>query len=404
MSNKVKVVGGAYWELSALPPVNQCYGSGGRAAAVLSSLQVDCDFHCYFPEIAPPIYGITPNTSVNPQHFPYSYEFQYLHPLASPNYFKRNHSEESSYKSISIYGDKVLAYGMMEGPSKVEADTLVIDPQSSSNINSLSDVIEYTAKRVALVLNLSEARAITDQQSSESTESLLREVSSTTSIQTIVLKLGALGSLVLDQNSITKVPSYYARRHYKIGSGDVFSSTFFKFWGIDGLQADEAAHYASKATSFFLENNAFADKQSLESITETKLFDYQMPYVAGSFFNIASRWQLEETLRVLSLIGHNPLSPMHINGMANPARLKDISKADLELIDASTCVFANLSDFDTGSLIEVGYAIGRGKHVVAYIGEQFYGQEFDYRHTMLNHDLVDIHTDYASALAAVGWM
>src|SRR3546814_4230785 len=63
--------------------------------------------------------------------------------------------------------------------------------------------------------------------------------------------MGPAGALVITAAGETWVPLYRTERVWKLGSGDVFSSTFAALWGCNGIDPVRAADCASRATAYY---------------------------------------------------------------------------------------------------------------------------------------------------------
>lgn len=93
-------------------------------------------------------------------------------------------------------------------------------------------------------------------------------------------------------------------------------------------------------------------------------------YLAGPFFN-EQQIQLQEIIEELfSSYGKKVFSPRKDAGtLPKDATKKDmynVFKADLDAIDNCECLFANVSYKDTGTSVEIGYALAKGIPVVLF--------------------------------------
>lgn len=259
------VVGGVYSEYCYQPDWNQIFGSGGRGAAALTRLGVeDVKLFTCLPEkskksaqatLAP--YGV--EIEVRPSAA--LYEFAYLHPLSEPTLAP---NPEVADAAEPISGDAVLAYGMLEGLPAISARRAIFDPQSETRCKSPRDFIH--AKEIALVLNQRELELIFG---SEAPEKIAEANVHEGTVCCVVVKRGPFGCTVIDKNGVHSIPVFPTKSVFKIGSGDIFSASFAKFWGIDNMNAPQAAENASKCTSLY------CDTRSIDSLSLLSEFSGQ---------------------------------------------------------------------------------------------------------------------------------
>lgn len=98
-----------------------------------------------------------------------------------------------------------------------------------------------------------------------------------------------------------------------------------------------------------------------------KKYDF---YLAGPFFN---ERQLELQKEIEASMATNKktfFSPRLDAGVLGPNATKkdmlDVFNADLEAINECKCLFANVSFRDTGTSVEIGYALAKGIPVVLF--------------------------------------
>src|SRR3546814_171256 len=150
-----------------------------------------------------------------------SISFDYLHPLSVPA-INPPPGRISKEAPITVDGDVVLRYGMLEGEAVVDAKVAIYDPQSAFGAVAFR-ANGSKAERLAIVLNRSEAAAISGLKDARQAGAwVLKEEAA----EVVVLKMGPAGALVITAAGETWVPLYRTERVWKLGSGDVFSSTF----------------------------------------------------------------------------------------------------------------------------------------------------------------------------------
>lgn len=364
--NDLMVVGGVYAERCIQPLWNNVYGSAGRAVAAVTSLLQDqkITLVAYVPdelqreaEYLAATAGVTLDARKSLQGI----AFDYLHPLSTPA-ITPPIDRIQAQAPLTLSGDVILRYGMLEGDAVVQARVAVFDPQSAFGAQRFT-ANGSQAERLALVLNQYEARSMTGlNDSREAARLLLHEESAAV----VVLKMGRYGALVVEPAGEAVVPPYESTRVWKIGSGDVFSATFAALWGCREMPAVEAADLASRATARYCDTRSLPVPE-LDTLREEPPFPPITPgqglvYLASPFFDLGQRWLVEETRALLTDLGARVFSPVHEVG-PGPAEL--VAPADIEGLKAADVVFAILNGLDPGTVFEVGYAVRKGIPVIA---------------------------------------
>jgi nucleoside 2-deoxyribosyltransferase len=357
------VIGGVYSEYCSYPFWDQIFGSGGRGAAVLTRLGVepvklftclpDSDRAAALATLTP--YGIELEIFSSQQLC----VFIYTHPLAEPR-IRRVPLKPTDYGD-PISGDVVLIYGMLEGIPKVKARRAVYDPQSESDCQRPEDFIN--AEEIAIVLNQHEFEVIYGRGDVQQTS---QKIFAEGRICVLVLKQGPFGCTVIDKTGLYFVPVFPSGSVFKIGSGDVFSASFAKFWGQDDIGPAQAAQLASRCTSLY------CNTQSIDAVASFSEFDglprerrrAPVIYLAGPFFSLAQRFLVEEARSAILKLGAELFSPFHDVGCELPIEL--IAKEDLNGLEACSVVLALLTDMDPGTIFEVGFARARNIPVVVF--------------------------------------
>jgi hypothetical protein len=147
----IDVVGGLYAELCIRPAWTQLYGSAGRAAVAIASMETEVTLHTYATEATVEDFNlVTPwlparvtlevtrsNTTVG---------FKYLHDFANPVI---TGVPASQLEPIHVVADRIVRFGMLEGDAVVAAEWAVYDPQKAGANARFSDN-GSTAKHLAL--------------------------------------------------------------------------------------------------------------------------------------------------------------------------------------------------------------------------------------------------------------
>lgn len=358
----ITVVGGVYAEHCVEPFWDDVYGSAGRAAAAVSAATSVRLVTYRAKPIADGldnlvrVYGL----EVDGPEVPDYVSFSYMHSLAVPRIVPRPDAI-TRHDPITVDGDVVLRFGMLEGDAIVRARRAIYDPQSAFNPEPFC-ANGSSADEVALILNRLEARKLTGEVEPEKAIERLFERQNTA---VVVLKMGGHGALVATRSGTSRVPAYRSERVFKIGSGDVFSGAFALFWGHEGRSPTDAADLASRATSYY------CGTRSLPIPSATELAAMQLDaltpgdgrvYLAAPFFDLGQRWIVEETRSLLLDMGVDVFSPLHDVG-SGPGHL--VAPQDLLGLDSANAVLAILNGADVGTVFEVGYAVAKKLPVVA---------------------------------------
>lgn len=98
-----------------------------------------------------------------------------------------------------------------------------------------------------------------------------------------------------------------------------------------------------------------------------KKYDF---YLAGPFFNEAHRNAQEKIEMLMDIHKLNCFSPRKDAGTlpqdATKKDMLDVFNKDLEAIDNCKALFANISFRDTGTSVEIGYALAKGIPVILF--------------------------------------
>lgn len=357
------VVGGVYAERCIEPNWNEIYGSAGRAAAALSGELPDVQLVTYraLPlqegffnlETVYALRASGPETA-------FGVDFHYTHSLAIPRIVPRPDAIIQQ-SAITVEDDVVLRFGMLEGTARVKAKRAVYDPQSAFDPRPFAEN-GSTAERLVLILNRLEAHCLTGQQEPQKA---IDELLGRGDAEAIVVKMGGRGALVAWRGGRELVPAYRSESVFKIGSGDVFSAAFTHFWAVEERSYAEAADLASKSTSRYCETMSLpigsAADLAVHQFTPVTPGSGKI-YLASPFFNLAERWLVEEIRNQLIGMGVGVFSPFHDVG---PGGAEYVAPLDLKGLDECDAVIAVLNGGDAGTIFEIGYAVARGKPVVA---------------------------------------
>ena len=357
------IVGGVYVERCIEPPWNEVFGSAGRAAMALSDAVPDLRLLAFRPTAIQDglenLEFIT-GASIEGPVVSDAIEFDYMHSLADPRITPRPDAIPQK-GSITAEDDVVLRFGMLEGEAKVTAKRAVYDPQSAFDPQPFH-ANGSSADELALVVNRFEGRKLTGKNDPEAIVSALL---ADHHADVVVLKMGGRGALVGWGNERKIIPAFRSEHVWKIGSGDVFSAAFLKFWALDHSPPDEAALLSSKAVSVYAATRSLPipSKEQLEATGFVPVVPGRgRIYLAAPFFNLGEIWMVEEARKCLLDMNVEVFSPLHDVGRG-PAH--EVAKADLEGLDHCDAVLAILNGGDAGTIFEIGYAVSRNIPVVA---------------------------------------
>ncbi|MCD0462311.1 PfkB family carbohydrate kinase [Roseiconus lacunae] len=397
----IDIVGGLYKEYCDSGRWSELYGSGLRAAAALSSRSSDIRLTgCVGKSDVATANAVARTFGVQlaASEIDETISFAYLHGLASPEIFPR--SVHTSVP-LTLVGDNVLAFGMIESEWQIVGKRVVYDPQDPVHPIGFRQRKNCQATSLAIVCNSNELRLLTKiEDITESARALL----SIESAEVVVVKCGARGALVCTSNHIELVPAFLTSSVWPLGSGDVFAAIFAHQWACLGEEAVESAVEASKATAFYCQERTLPIPLNVEDTLGKPLSPIVLRdgvkrkriYLAGPFFNVMERWMIEETRSLLTQFGFDVFSPLHDVGIGSASK---VVQQDLRGLQTCDGVFAVLDNLDSGTLFEVGYARAIDLPVVGY-AENVAGESLK----MLEGTSCHIYHDFVSAIYGLQWV
>jgi hypothetical protein len=407
---KLKIAGGVYREICLFPERREILGSGGRAAAALSSINPDIELHAFIPTRAERDVRLSLQGPYDFDLVPHMYEgalsvgsgpdliaFRWIHGLASPQQEPLLDRNAQSLK-MNVQGDVVLRFGMVEGSAVVDAGWAVYDPQAPLHAELFS-ANGSKATKLAYVINSAEANLLT--QSSDPFKQL-EAIHANEMADVVVLKQGPHGAIVSCDQRTTRVPCFKTERVWPIGSGDVFSAVFCQTWAVEKQDPVIAAFRASLATAKYCDTGYLPLAPDFAGITPVPCMpsttgpsDVRTIYLAGPFFTVSQRWLIDSLRETFLKLGVHVFSPIHDAG---EGRAEEVARADLQGIDDSDVVFAVCDGLDAGTLFELGYAVSRRKPVIAYTLTEKNGDL-----TMLEGTGCEVVRDLDSAIYRAVW-
>ena len=308
----MEIVGGFYREMSLVPEIDQIFGSGGRAAAILSEITNDVTLHTYTDNDSD-IAEFEKKYAIEVKKYrrddPIS--FSYFHPLSTPHISK----SENFQSSIKVSGEVVLHFGLIEGDAVVDAKRVVFDPQTWKQ-KAIYSINGSKANNLVIVLNELE---LAHSTSANSLIAQAQELLELNKAEAIVVKRGVKGCFVLEKNgSKYSIPSYLSSKVTKIGTGDVFSAIFAFYWGVKKKRPSHAAELASKHVACFCESGGVdLDYQKIDKLIPINFESFQPVTIFADQTGLGKRYILEEVKYLLLQFGITAQVENTLDNLAN---------------------------------------------------------------------------------------
>jgi nucleoside 2-deoxyribosyltransferase len=396
------IVGGIYRERSIFPGNDVIFGSGGRAAAVLSNLISGITLSSFVGRLHENEINYLVQNEWKVHLESYSVEeltsFTYYHGLSTPIIYPTQLPLSNAPK-IHVKDKVILQFGMLEGSAQVEGERVIFDPQNPEN-PEFFDTEGSTASELAYVLNRREACRLTGKQLLEDAVNSLLE---RPNVSVVVIKSGTDGAKVFTKTNSNIIYSYRTNLVWPVGSGDVFAAVFAYFWGVEQISAFEAAEFASRGAALYCgkrqlplqRKDIIAEEFLYQRLVSNRCPNEAKIYLAGPFFTMSQLWLVEEARSAFISSGFKVFSPFHDVGIGDA---EEVVPADLKGIEESNVLFALCDGLDSGTLFEVGYAVKHGIKVVA-----FSEQTSDESMKMLRGSGCEVFRDFTSAVYHAQW-
>ncbi len=302
----ITIAGGCYIETCEAPAWRGIFGSGGRAAAALAGLG-PVRLCTYYPYDRAADLSSLEASGIQVERTDTStpLAFAYFHPLSEPVLAPDRLSIPRN-PPLSLEGDVVLRFGMLEGDAIVTGRRAVYDPQTVGDFEPFGRN-GSNADHIALVLNSDELKARTGENDVAAAAQALLCSDQT---EVIVAKGGVRGASVHWRNRAPQlVPAHWSDRVFKIGTGDVFSAAFAHYWGCLEMDGSEAAGLASRSVAYYSASRRLplppADR--LGSLAPVAPIQDGVVTVFGAGRRLADRWLIEETMWRLRGLGVKPI-------------------------------------------------------------------------------------------------
>lgn len=361
----ISVIGGTYREIDYDEISEEIYGSGFRGVNFLIENDCEVDFFTignndiksYLKE-SQKVYS---NLKINLFPCKDLITFHYSFSLDNPNIYP-NISNISKNNLINVTAENIIAFGMLESDFEINGEKVVYDPQTSIKPNKFSDFGK--AKDLVYIVNKNEAISIANSDDINLIKDCFFKIEK---VIAFIIKDGPFGAtLYFEENEFT-IPSYITNNVFKIGSGDIFTASFAYYWMQKKLSIEESAKNASKSTALYCDIKAYIDVNQFNNFKYKEfnlksLFNKQV-YLASPFFAISELVLVDKIRTVFLSFGLKVFSPFHDVGIGNSEL---IAKKDIEGINESDIVFCLFDNYDTGTLIESGYSLSKGKKIIGY--------------------------------------
>lgn len=303
------IAGGLYRELCCIPAWDAMWGSGARAAAVLSNFSLGNTLHTYSENCDSESVSLLKrlNIDVKVSKRPTSIVFAYFHPLSNPHVEPQVDKIEQQ-SSIKIKGDAVLRFGFLEGDAIVTAHRAVYDPQTWKSPAAFG-ANGSTAQELAIVLNELELYSMTNLNSIDAAATLLMERDGAS---VIVVKRGVRGANVYERDGqVTLISAYRSAKVFKIGTGDIFSAVFAHYWAEKKTSPNEAADIASRSVAAYCDGAGqlpIVNDDSLNYLP-VKFSSISSVLLLGAAGTLGRRYTIEEAKYLLTEFGFEVSSP-----------------------------------------------------------------------------------------------
>lgn len=361
----IDIIGGTYQEIDYDEVSVELFGSGFRGAKFL--LENKCNVHFHTLGNEETMIFLKENQKVyknfNFELTPYKdlITFKYSFPLDDPSIFP-SILNITKVNSLSVESENIIAFGMLEADYLISGDKVVYDPQTSIKPNKFNDIGH--AKELVYIVNKNEAHELAESNNIDVIKEYFFQKEKATAF---LIKDGPFGATLYIGDKVIKIPSYITNNVFKIGSGDIFTTSFGYYWMHKKLSIEESALYASKSTAIFCNIKAYIDATNFPNFGfkefTYKSMENKQVYLASPFFAISELILVDKIRNAFLSFGIKVFSPFHDVGIGNS---EFIAKKDIEGINNSDIVFCLFDNYDSGTLIESGYSLAKGKKIIGY--------------------------------------
>ncbi|MCJ8498610.1 PfkB family carbohydrate kinase [Chryseobacterium salipaludis] len=361
----INVLGGTYLEIDYDDISTELYGSGFRATKFL--LENNCPTKYSTVGNSQTVTYLNENKKAYKNFSFYCKEhhelivFKYCFSLDEPEIIPSLQCI-SRLRTLNVSSDNIIVFGLLEAALSIQGQKVVYDPQTAERPEKFSEFGK--AEELIYVVNKKEAQSIAG---TDNIDEIIKYFFQVELVTAFIIKNGPYGASLYLEDKIVNIPSYITYNVNKIGSGDVFTGSFGYYWMERKLSIEDAALYASRSTAIYCDLKAYVDTSILENFKyreyKHEVLEKMQVYIASPFFSLSDLILIEKVRSAFLSFGINVFSPFHDIGIGDHA---NIAKKDLEAIENSDIIFLVLDNLDSGTLIEAGYSMAKGKKMVAY--------------------------------------
>jgi len=361
----ISVIGGTYREIDYDDITMDIYGSGYRCCKFLLENKCDVNYYTsgndevgkYLKEIKKVYSNFNFQLTKSKDLITFKYSFALDTPSIFPNILNIKKTE-----NIKVESGNIICYGMLESEFNITGNKVIYDPQTSLNPKKFSEI--GNANQLIYIVNINEAKSISSQND---LEEIKKFFFISENAFALIIKNGPYGAkLYLKNNDEVEIPSFVTENVNKIGSGDIFASSFGYYWMNKNLPLEECAILASKVTSLYCDKKVYIDVEESEfNFIEFKnnKFREKQIYLAAPFFSIAELIIIDKIRNAFLEFGVKVFSPFHDIGLGDE---ETIAIKDLQAIKDSDIIFCVFDNLDSGTLIESGFALAMNKKIIGY--------------------------------------
>lgn len=362
----INIIGGTYQEIDYDEISKEIYGSGFRGTKFLIENNCDTNFITLGTQ---EVQFYLQENQKNYKNFTFKYyeysdliTFKYDFSLDQPSIYPNIFNGKKNKLVIDERLENVISFGMLETDYLFSGVKVVYDPQTSLNPQKFSEI--GTAEELVYIVNNNEAIKIASSNNIADIKNFFFNIEKA---KAFIIKNGPYGATLFLKDEEINIPAYITENVYKIGSGDIFTTSFGYYWMEKGLSLKESAINASKTTALFCDKRAYIDvlKNPTFPYKEFKKQDLTLKqvYIAAPFFSIAELILVDKIRSAFLSFGIKVFSPFHNVGIGNDTI---IAQKDLKGIRDSDIIFCILDNYDTGTFIESGYSLANDKKMIGY--------------------------------------
>jgi len=393
----ISIIGGTYKEINLENNTDEIYGSGLRSSYFLLENGVNVKFYTSGNSKVEDYLKLYKGTYTDFEFYcqksenfiTFKYYFALDNPTIYPNILKINKTEV-----ITALDENIICFGMLETDFSIKGNRVIYDPQTSIKPAKFSQFGE--AEQLIYIVNHSEAKSIS---ATEDEKKIIEFFFESEGAYALIIKNGPSGAKLYYEGKSYKIPSYITDNVTKIGSGDIFTTSFAYYWIERGLSIEESALNASKSTAYYCDTLIVRQHGLLSNFLykeyEAKhLFDKQV-YIASPIFSLSDIILVDKIRNAFLDFGIKVFSPFHDIGLGSD---EDFAKKDLEELNKSEIVFGVLDGLDAGTLIELGVSMAKDKKMIGYHRTCTVGSLF-----MLTPSNIKIHETLTTSIYHTIW-